>query len=227
MIRTESVHRHKISFGLCFEAHSTSRVVKEPGCGVGDKIKTTPALPLLGVSSSAQPAWTGSSFYQWVGMEGESPSTSNVIPILALGRSYVPSARSLEMHGQGSAGISYTLSTAIGYGHDAGIEQLPSSPLILVMWTRMPPAGGLPSWLPIRVGRRLSLRATTKVTRRRGRYVLKMGFASVFTGRRSHYFPMVSPSRHPHPPSRLWSFSLVFVSSMIRAAKSSPLSQRH
>ena len=97
MIRTEPAHSHKTSFGLYFETHSISRVVKEPGCGVGDKIKMILALLLLGVSSPAQLAWTGSSFHQWVGMEGESQSTSNFIPILALGRSYVPSARSLEM----------------------------------------------------------------------------------------------------------------------------------
>ncbi len=125
-IPTEPVNSHKLSFddstktALFLEAHSTFRVAKDEGCGVGDKIKTIPALLLLGVKSPTPLAWTGTSFYQWVGIEGENNSARNFISILALGWSYILSARLLEMQGQGSAGIVYTQSTATGYNHDTG-----------------------------------------------------------------------------------------------------------
>ena len=99
---------------LYLEAHSTFRVANNEGCTVGNNIKTIPALLQLGVQSPTPVNWNGTSFRQWVGIEGEN-TTRNYISILALGWSYILSVRLLEMQGQGGAEIAYTQSMATGY----------------------------------------------------------------------------------------------------------------
>ncbi|KAL8645006.1 MAG: hypothetical protein Q9210_006954 [Variospora velana] len=104
---------------LFLEAHSTFQVGKNEGCTASGNVKNIPALLLLGVKSSTLVNWNGTSFHQWVGIEGEN-RTKNYISILALAWSYILSVRLLEMQGQGDTEIAYTESTAIGYKHETG-----------------------------------------------------------------------------------------------------------
>ncbi|KAL9023528.1 MAG: hypothetical protein Q9196_007148, partial [Gyalolechia fulgens] len=73
----------------------------------------------ISIQSPTPVDWNGTSFRQWVGVEGEN-TTRNYISILALGWSYILSARLLEMQGQGGAEIEYTQSMATGYKRDVG-----------------------------------------------------------------------------------------------------------
>ncbi|KAL8894851.1 MAG: hypothetical protein Q9207_008392 [Kuettlingeria erythrocarpa] len=104
---------------LFLEAHSTFGFASNEGCTVGDNIKTIPALLQLGIQSPTPVDWNGTSFRQWVGIEGEN-TTRNYISILALGWSYILSVRLLETQGQGGAEIAYTQSIATGYKREAG-----------------------------------------------------------------------------------------------------------
>ncbi|KAI4138338.1 MAG: hypothetical protein LQ341_004716 [Variospora aurantia] len=104
---------------LFLEAHSIFGFTSNEGCTVGDNIKTIPALLQLGIQSPTPVHWNGTSFRQWVGIEGEN-TKRNYISILALGWSYILSVRLLEMQGQGGAEIAYTQSIATGYKRKAG-----------------------------------------------------------------------------------------------------------
>lgn len=104
---------------LFLEAHSILGFASNEGCTVGDNIKTIPALLQLGIQSPTPVDWNGTSFRQWVGIEGEN-TTRNYISILALGWSYILSVRLLEMQGQGGAEIAYTQSIATGYKREVG-----------------------------------------------------------------------------------------------------------
>lgn len=104
---------------LFLEAHSTFQVEKNEGCTASGIVKNVPALLQLGVKSPTLVKWNGTSFCQWVGIQGEN-RTKNYISILALAWSYILSVRLLEMQGQGNSEITYTESTAIGYQHETG-----------------------------------------------------------------------------------------------------------
>lgn len=104
---------------LYLEAYSTFRAAKNEGCTVGDNTKIIPALLQLGVKYPTPVNWNGTSFRQWVGIEGKD-RTRNYISILALAWSYIFSVRLLEIQSQGGAEMVYTPSMATGYKHETG-----------------------------------------------------------------------------------------------------------
>ncbi|KAI9747970.1 MAG: hypothetical protein M4579_007344 [Chaenotheca gracillima] len=99
-------------------AHSTWRVAEETSCGVDGKTKTRATALQLGIAAPTSLALTGTDFCNWVGTDDEKSNAANYIAILALGWSYVFSARLIEMQGQEGAEVVYTEPTTYKDGLD-------------------------------------------------------------------------------------------------------------
>lgn len=81
-------------------------------CEVSEKERKVKAILHLGIQAPPTCTFTGDSFRQWIGTTGEAKDAPNYLGILALGWSYILSARLVEIQGKGAV-ISYTNSKAI------------------------------------------------------------------------------------------------------------------
>lgn len=98
---------------LSAKAFSTWRV-NDGGadCEISEKERKVKAILQLGIQAPTTCTFTGDSFRQWIATTAECRDAPNYLGILALGWSYILSARLVESQGNGAA-MSYTDSKAI------------------------------------------------------------------------------------------------------------------
>ena len=105
------------SKSLCVEAYSTWHITDNASCDLLGKEKTIPGLIQIGIQSPVRCTFAGLGFRRWVGTTDEERNRPGYLGILALGWSYILSARSVEMQDEG-AEIMYTNSIAPGFHHE-------------------------------------------------------------------------------------------------------------
>jgi hypothetical protein len=112
---------------LCIEGFSTWHVTNSSNCRLPNE-KTVPGLLQIGFQEPTPCTFGGDGFSQWPGPLGEQQNAPNYLGVLALGWSYILSARLGEILGNGAT-MAYTSSCAMVYSGD--VENEDSSNTVL------------------------------------------------------------------------------------------------
>jgi hypothetical protein len=113
------------SKALCVQASSTWHVTNNASCGLFGKEKTIPAFLQIGTRAPIPCTFNGDGFRRWIGTKGEERDAPSYLGILALGWSYILSARLVEVQGE-DAKVMYTSSKATGYHQETDNGRSPA-----------------------------------------------------------------------------------------------------
>lgn len=113
---------------LCVQTSSTWHVTGTTKCGLAGRKKEIPGLLHIGSRTSIPCQFSGESFRQWSSTPDEGKPTPSYLGILALGWSYILSARLVEIQGEGSE-MTYKNSTPTNFRQ--GSKHGCSSPLTI------------------------------------------------------------------------------------------------
>lgn len=114
---------------MSIKASSTWQVITNDSCGINAKERIVRADLRIGIQQPTKYRLTGDSFCNWPQADDQRQNVPNYLGVLALGWSYVLSARLIETQGQEGATIVYTNSTAAGYHSGAEDELTTAFPL--------------------------------------------------------------------------------------------------